>query len=141
MTTSSLPESLLEIREHGGPGYKPLIDYQSWRAALMNYTPDLLPEKIDRMQKHTETDEVFVLLAGHCILFLGEGGEAAAKIHAVDMELYKSWFRVTLAAASPIISSRRTTASCSRGSLENSSQDFPCIYPSAARDDSKISSK
>jgi hypothetical protein len=66
-----------------------LIDFQSWRVALMNYTPDLLPEKINRMQKHTGTDEVFVLLAGRCILFLGEGDEAVKKVHAVDMELNK----------------------------------------------------
>jgi len=86
---SSIPESLIEVREHDGPGYKPLIDYQSWRVALMNYTPDLVPEKISRMQKHTDTDEVFVLLAGRCILFLGEGGDFVTKVHAVDMEPYK----------------------------------------------------
>jgi len=83
------PESLIEIREHNEPDYKPLIDYQSWRVALLNYTADYLPEKIDRMQKHTETDEVFVLLAGRCILFLGEGDECVMKVHALDMELYK----------------------------------------------------
>jgi hypothetical protein len=85
----SLPESLLEIREHNDPDYKPLVDYQSWRVALMNYTSDLVPEKIYRMQKHTETDEVFVLLAGKCILFLGEGNECVTEIHPVDMEPYK----------------------------------------------------
>jgi hypothetical protein len=87
MTT--LPESLIEIREHTEPDYKPLIDYQSWRVALMNYTADLLPEKINRVQKHTETDEVFVLMKGRCILFIGEGKESVTKVHAVDMELYK----------------------------------------------------
>ncbi len=84
-----LPESLIEIREHNGPDYKPLVDYQAWRVALMNYTPDLTPDKINRMQKHTETDEVFVLMAGRCILFIGEGLEAVTKVHAVDMEPYK----------------------------------------------------
>jgi hypothetical protein len=84
-----LSEALLEIREHNGPDYMPLIDYQSWRVALMNYTADLLPEKINRMQKHIETDEVFVLMKGRGILFLGEGEESVIKVHAVDMELYK----------------------------------------------------
>ena len=87
MTT--IPESLIEIREYNEPGYRPLIDYQSWRVALLNYIADDLPEKINRMQKHNETDEVFVLLAGHCILFLGEGEECVTKVCAVDMELYK----------------------------------------------------
>lgn len=81
-----LPESLLEVRAHNAPDYKPLIDYQGWRVALMNHTPDLTPDKINRMQKHTETDEVFVLLQGRCILFLGEGNEAVTNVHAVDME-------------------------------------------------------
>jgi hypothetical protein len=84
-----LSESLIEIRGHNDPDYKPLVDYQSWRVAVMNYTVDLLPEKINRMQKHTETDEVFVLMKGRCILFIGEGRERVTKVHAVDMELYK----------------------------------------------------
>lgn len=86
---SVIHESLIEIREHNGPDYKPLIDFQSWRVALMNYTPELVPEKIHRMQKHIETDEVFVLLTGRCILFLGEGAERVTKVHAANMELYK----------------------------------------------------
>jgi hypothetical protein len=84
-----ISESLIEIREHNEPDYMPLIDYQNWRVALINYTADYLPERINRMQKHTETDEVFVLLTGGCILFLGEGNESVTKIHAADMELYK----------------------------------------------------
>lgn len=81
-----IPEALIEIRDHRGSDYKPLIDHGAWRVALMNYTPELVPEKIRRMQKHTETDEVFVLLAGRCILFLGEGDEAVHRVHAVDMQ-------------------------------------------------------
>ena len=87
MTT--LPETLIEVREHDGADYKPLVDYQSWRVALMNYTPNLTPDKIYRMQKHIETDEVFVLMKGRCILFIGEGDESVTNVHAVDMELYK----------------------------------------------------
>jgi hypothetical protein len=85
----TLPETLIQIREHTEADYKALIDFQTWRVALMNYTADLTPDKINRMQKHTETDEVFVLMAGKCILFLGEGNEIVNKVHAVDMELYK----------------------------------------------------
>lgn len=84
-----LSETLMEVREHNGPDYIPLIDYQSWRVALMNYTPDLTPDKINRMQKHIETDEVFVLMKGRCILFIGEGEDSVTKVHAVDMEPYK----------------------------------------------------
>ncbi len=86
-----LPESLIEIREYNGPDYQPLVDYQNWRVAIINHTPDLTPDKINRMQKHTETDEVFVLMTGRCILFVGEGEESITKIYAVDMEPYKAY--------------------------------------------------
>lgn len=86
---TSLPETLIAVREHNGADYKPLVEYQSWRVALMNYTSALTPGKINRMQKHTKTDEVFVLITGRCSLFIGEGAAGVAKVHAVDMEPYK----------------------------------------------------
>ena len=69
----NVPESLLEVREYNNEGYRPVVDYGAWRVALLNYSGDLLPENLASMQRHNETDEVFVLLAGRCILFIGEG--------------------------------------------------------------------
>jgi mannose-6-phosphate isomerase-like protein (cupin superfamily) len=66
-----MDESLLEIREHNGEGYKPLIDYGEWRVAVLNYLEDLQPDRIKTMERHTETDEVFVLLSGRGVLILG----------------------------------------------------------------------
>ena len=117
-----ISEALIEVRMYDEPGYMPLIDYESWRVALLNYIAELLPENINQMQKHAETDEVFILLAGHCILFLGEGDERVTGIHAVDMELYKlynvkrgAWHSHTLSedAKVLIVENRDTT-------LENS---------------------
>ncbi len=81
----TVPENLLEVREYAGAGYRPLVDYGAWRVAILNFIDELVPENLDKMQRHNETDEVFVLLAGRCILFLGEGNE----IYAQDMEPYK----------------------------------------------------
>jgi ureidoglycolate hydrolase len=67
----SMDESLLEIREHRDGGYKPLIDYGEWRVAILNYLEDLQPDRIKTMERHTETDEVFVLLSGRGVLILG----------------------------------------------------------------------
>lgn len=41
------------------------------------------------MQRHNETDEVFVLLCGRCILFIGEGDEKVKAVHAQDMQPFK----------------------------------------------------
>lgn len=84
-------ENLLEIREYTGDGYQPIIDYGAWRVAILRYHPELLPDAIHTMQRHDETDEVFVLLAGRCILFIGEGGAAVDTIHAVDMQPLKAY--------------------------------------------------
>jgi hypothetical protein len=81
----SILENLLEVSQYGGAGYQPLVDYETWRVAILRYEDALLPGNITAMQRHDETDEVFVLLAGHCILFLGEGREKVTRIHAVDM--------------------------------------------------------
>jgi len=82
-------EKLLEVRDYTAEGYKPLVDYDSWRVAVLNYSPVLSAENIATMQRHNETDEVFVLLRGRCILFLGQGAETATRIFAEDMQPLK----------------------------------------------------
>jgi len=79
-------DSLLEVRSYDGIGYLPLISYGAWRVAVLRYIDELRVDNLCAMQRHDETDEVFVLLAGRCILFMGEGNEAVTDIHAQDME-------------------------------------------------------
>ncbi|MCG2755059.1 MAG: hypothetical protein L6247_05790 [Desulfobacteraceae bacterium] len=83
----SINEELLEIKTYTGAGYMPLIDYDTWRVALMRWCDDYLPHNITTMACHDETDEVFVLLHGRCILFIGEGqADGITKIHAQEMK-------------------------------------------------------
>lgn len=81
----SLDPRLLEIHTHEGPAYRPLVDHGAWRVAMLNYCDELLPENLTRLQRHDETDEVFLLLQGRCILFIGDGAEAAGEVAAVDL--------------------------------------------------------
>ena len=83
---ASANSALLEIHQHEGLSYKPLVDFANWGVAVLNFSPDLLPENLTRMQRHNETDEVFVLLQGQCILFVGEGRESVTRIHAEDLQ-------------------------------------------------------
>lgn len=83
-------DHLIQVSHFTGSGYKPLVDYQSWRVAVLRYIDELLPEQIDKVECHTETDEVFILTQGKCILFIAESdGLQIQHIHAVDMELNK----------------------------------------------------
>ena len=83
------PEQLLEVKSYDGEGYLPLIDYGAWRVAVLRYIDELEADRLDKMQRHNETDEVFVLLAGKFMLFLGEGDETIGAIHGVDLEPLK----------------------------------------------------
>lgn len=77
---------LLEIHTCREEGFHPQVDFGRWRVAVLNYIGHLLPENLTGMQRHDETDEVFVLLKGRCILFIGEGGDQVEEIHARDLE-------------------------------------------------------
>jgi len=86
MIGGNMDESMLEIREYHGEGYKPLIDYGEWRVAILRYLDGLQPDRIDQMERHTETDEVFVLLCGQGILILGGTGAQVEGVYPQVME-------------------------------------------------------
>lgn len=67
------PAHLMGVHSHTHAGYAPLVDYASWRVALLNYSPELNSQALLKMQRHNETDEVFVILQGKCLLLLGDG--------------------------------------------------------------------
>ena len=83
----------IEVSTFDAEGYAPVVDYASWRVAILNYIDELEPQNIDNFQQHSETDEVFVLLSGQCILFVaeddGEGG--VEQIQAIDMQPHKMY--------------------------------------------------
>lgn len=83
---NKIDEKPMEVCSYAGKGYQPLIDYDKWRVAMLRYCDELLPERIDKMQRHNETDEVFVLLEGRCILFIGEGNDSVSSINGTDLE-------------------------------------------------------
>lgn len=66
-----MDENLLEIKQYSGQGYHPLINFGTWRVAILRWEPSMLPEKIEYMERHTQTDEVFILLEGQAKLILG----------------------------------------------------------------------
>ena len=65
---------LIEIKCYDGKGYQPLIDFDSWRVAILRWEEASLPGNIGFMERHTQTDEVFVLLGGKATLILGGKG-------------------------------------------------------------------
>ena len=76
----------IETLRYDEKGYKSLVFFENWRVALMNDGPKTTLEGLSYFQKHDETDEVFVLLEGRCVLLMAGFGENPGEISAVDME-------------------------------------------------------
>ena len=77
---------LLDICEFTGKGFQPLVYFGTWRVAVLNYIDELHPAKIDKLERHPETDEVFVLTRGQGILFLGDGEPQVENLYHQVME-------------------------------------------------------
>ena len=82
-------KDLLEVTDYTGPGYKPLVYFEGWRVAILNDDPSKYRiETVGRLERHNCTDEVFVLLQGHCSLLIGEekSDDSIGKIISVEMQ-------------------------------------------------------
>ena len=64
--------NLIDILEHNGPGYSTVMKFGAWRVAVLNYAKEFDPETPLRLERHMETDEIFVLLDGNATLIIGE---------------------------------------------------------------------
>ena len=65
----------LEIEEFNGEGFAPLVSYGGWRVAIVNMCERLREEKLCKIERHLETDEVFILLQGEATLHIGKERE------------------------------------------------------------------
>lgn len=84
-----MKEELIKVDYFDGEGYLPIVDFESWRVAELRYCEELEIQNLKTMQKHNETDEIFVLLAGDCTLFTGGNGEEITEIDGIKMEPLK----------------------------------------------------
>jgi ureidoglycolate hydrolase len=103
-------ESLLEIRDYRGAGFKPLVDYGEWRVAFLRFLDELQPDRIQTMERHTATDEVFVLLSGKGVLILGGNEPRVNAIYPQGMQLEKiynvkrnTWHTILLSADATVL--------------------------------------
>ena len=81
-----MENKLIDIVTYDGEGYQPLVDFGTWRVAFLRFIDELIPENIQLLERHVETDEVFVLLEGKAVLFLGEGDQEITQLVSLEME-------------------------------------------------------
>ncbi len=121
----------IDVSSYQGEGYLPMIDFEAWRVAMLRYCEELEVPNLTNMQKHNETDEVFVLLEGNCTLFTGGKGDSIDELDAIAMkplQLYNVkqgvWHTHTLdkAASVLIVENRNTCDSNSPKAILTKSQ-------------------
>ncbi len=62
----------MEIKEYNGEDYCPMFSYGGWRVAVANFCERLKEENLCRLERHLNTEEVFVLLQGEATLYIGK---------------------------------------------------------------------
>ena len=82
-------KDLVEVKSWEEPGYQPLILSDGWQVAILNYVPLLSPEKLEMVERHCKTDELFLLLSGSAWLLVAPKGDEVAEVDVLEMERHK----------------------------------------------------
>jgi len=105
-----LDTDLIEVKNYEGSGYQPVISYETWRVAVLRYLSKLEPDQILDMERHTATDEVFILVKGHGILFIAGNQIKPSDIQSIPMkigEIYNvkknTWHTISLSKDAHVI--------------------------------------
>jgi len=79
----------IEIYEYNGAGYKPLVYSHDWMVALLNYEDIMGLDKALDIERHAQTDEVFILLRGRAAFYLVMEGQPLQVVELQPGLVYK----------------------------------------------------
>lgn len=79
-------EDILTVAVHEDPDFRAVHTFGSWCVGVLNSVPKYLPQGVDYFERHTKSDEIFLLQSGKCMLLLGGSGERPGDIHGVVLE-------------------------------------------------------
>ncbi len=75
--------------EYEGKGLVRVFENEKWMVGIKNWKPENDITGINCLERHNKTDELFILLAGHCTLLFANETPDGLKIEHVDMEPLK----------------------------------------------------
>jgi len=84
---SKIPPHLMEPGASFEQTYKPVLDFHGWKVAMLRYFDIVAPETFYRVERHWNTNEVFILTAGQADLILFDGDERPAQSYVFPMQL------------------------------------------------------
>jgi hypothetical protein len=82
----NVPEGLLELGQYFDEGYKPVLDFHGWRVAMLRYADMVDARHLHQVERHRNTNEVFILTAGEADLILCEPGDEPGEAYVLPMK-------------------------------------------------------
>ena len=79
-----MDEKYLQIVQHTGENYLPVIRFDAWRVAVLNSHARFRRENMCQLERHLLTDESFILLKGEAALYVSDGDAT----HAGHIEVF-----------------------------------------------------
>src|SRR4051794_23699822 len=114
----TVPTRLMEIGESFEQTYKPVLDFHGWRVAMLRHNDAAVPENLYRVERHRETNEVFILTAGEADLIICDGDAQPTRSYVFPMALNVAyniqqavWHHVLMSPDAHIILFERTNTS------------------------------
>jgi hypothetical protein len=113
-----VPKKLVEIGEYFGDGFQPVMNFSGWRVAMKRFAASTDPANFHAVDRHNETNEVFILTEGNAEMLLMEGDQKPTTFHLFPMQLnvaysvqQSAWHHVFMAEDSHIIVFERSDTS------------------------------
>jgi hypothetical protein len=82
----NVPEGLLELGQYFDEGYKPVLDFHGWRVAMLRHADMVDARHLHQVERHRNTNEVFILTAGEADLILCEPGDEPGEAYVLPMK-------------------------------------------------------
>jgi mannose-6-phosphate isomerase-like protein (cupin superfamily) len=76
----------IESKEFTGEGMSRVYENSKWTVGIKNWKPANDISGIDCLERHNETDELFILLAGRCTLIYANEKDSGLAIEKTEME-------------------------------------------------------
>src|SRR3954470_19207079 len=113
-----VPQELVAIGEYFGNGFQPVLNFSGWRVAMKRFADSTHPANFHSVDRHNETNEVFILTEGKAEMLLMEGKQQPTTFHLFPMQLnvaysvqQSAWHHVFMAEGSHIIVFERSDTS------------------------------
>ncbi len=88
---TEIPGRLLEIGRSFEPTYQPVLDFDGWRIAMLRHFDVVDPQAFGRVERHRNTNEVFILTTGQADLIVCDGEAEPSSPQVLSMEAHVAY--------------------------------------------------